>query len=353
MKFNQSLTSLFAALLVLCATSASARDYVDVVGSSTVFHFSTIVAEALGRSGHKTPVVESIGSGGGIKRFCDGLGLAYPDIANASRRIQPHERDRCAKNQVNDIAEIQIGYDGIALVHAKSEQQLQLSLNDLYLALAKYVPALDGSETTVTNPYSHWQQINPQLPNTEISVYGPPSGSGTLDGLVDLVMAQQCQQYEWLAVLASVNPVRFDDLCRQLRDDGRYKAVGENDSLTVQYLSQSPQALGVLGYSVYSQNQHLLKAATVEGFSPDFSSIASGRYPIARPLYFYLKQAHLSLVPGLFEYVDLFASDVMIGPNGYLSSQGMVPLEAQKRAKQRQRLQTLGANQLPELGYVD
>jgi phosphate transport system substrate-binding protein len=313
------------------AHAQAVRDYISIVGSSTVYPFATVVAEQFGRrnSGFKTPKIEPTGSGGGIKAFCGGVGVEYPDIANSSRRITAGEVADCAKNGVAQIVEVKIGYDGIVLANAKSSPHYQVTLRDVYLALAKEVPDPAGTQKLVPNPYTKWSEINASLPADDISVLGPPPTSGTRDAFNELVMEGGCKTFSWLAALPRD---QYLEACHMLRDDGHYADAGENDNLIVQKLVASPRQLGVFGYSFLEQNADKVQGAHIDGVVPDFDSIAEGRYPVSRPLYFYVKKAHVERVPGIREYIGEFTSDAAVGEFGYLADSGLIPLADQERA---------------------
>lgn len=329
-----------AAVLPVSAGAQAARDYISIVGSSTVYPFSTAVAEQFGKtSKFKTPKVESTGTGGGIKLFCGGVGVQYPDIANASRRIKPTEQATCAANGVKDIVEVEIGFDGIVLAESVKSPGLPLTLKDIYLALAKQVPNPNGSPNLVPNPYKTWKDVNPSLPAETIEVLGPPPTSGTRDAFVELAMEGGCKTFPWLAALKDKDETAFKQACFTLREDGRFIEAGENDNLIVQKLKANPAAVGIFGYSYLEQNADTVKAATVNGIAPTFDNIADGKYPIARPLYFYVKKAHVGAIPGITEYIAEFVSPKAMGEDGYLADKGLVPLPkkdfdaAVKRAK--------------------
>jgi phosphate transport system substrate-binding protein len=313
------------------AHAQAVRDYISIVGSSTVYPFATVVAEQFGRrnSGFKTPKIEPTGSGGGIKAFCGGVGVEYPDIANSSRRITAGEVADCAKNGVAQIVEVKIGYDGIVLANAKSSPHYQVTLRDVYLALAKEVPDPAGTQKLVPNPYTKWSEINASLPADDISVLGPPPTSGTRDAFNELVMEGGCKTFSWLAALPRD---QYLEACHMLRDDGHYTDAGENDNLIVQKLVASPRQLGVFGYSFLEQNADKVQGAHIDGVVPDFDSIAEGKYPVSRPLYFYVKKAHVERVPGIREYIGEFTSDAAVGEFGYLADSGLIPLADQERA---------------------
>jgi phosphate transport system substrate-binding protein len=306
------------------------RDYISIVGSSTVYPFATVVAEQFGRrnSNFKTPKIEPTGSGGGIKAFCAGVGVTYPDIANSSRRILATEVADCANNGVAEIVEVKIGYDGIVLANAKTSPHYQVTLRDVYLALAKEVPDPAGAQKLVPNPYAKWSEINRSLPADDIDVLGPPPTSGTRDAFNELVMEGGCKTFAWVAALP-----RNDYLaaCHTLRDDGHFIEATENDNLIVQKLDNSPRQLGIFGYSFLEQNADKVQGAHIGGVAPEFDSIADGQYPVSRPLYFYVKKAHVEVIPGVREYLAEFMSDAASGEFGYLTDAGLIPLTSQER----------------------
>lgn len=310
----------------------AARDYINIVGSSTVYPFSTVVAERYGRSTQfKTPKVESTGSGGGLKLFCGGVGVQFPDIANASRRIKKSEVELCAKNGVTDIVEVLVGYDGIVVGNSVKATAMQLSRKDLFLALAKNVPNPDGSQTTVENPYKTWKEVNPSLPNKKIEVLGPPPTSGTRDAFAELALEGGCKKVDWIAALKKKSKNEYKAICHTVREDGAFIETGENDNLIVQKLNSNPNALGIFGFSFLDQNIDLIQGSKIDGFDPTFESIADGSYPVSRPLYFYVKKAHVGVVPGIPEYLKEFISEKAFGEEGYLAEKGMIPLDTATR----------------------
>jgi phosphate transport system substrate-binding protein len=323
------------------------RDVISIVGSSTVYPFATVVAEQFGRRNpsFKTPKIEPTGSGGGIKAFCGGVGVQHPDIANSSRRITASEVADCNKNGVAAIAEVKIGFDGIVLANAKSSRHYQMTLRDVYLALAKEVPDPSGAQKLVPNPYTKWSEINSSLLDDEISVLGPPPTSGTRDAFNELVMEGGCKTFAWVAALPRD---RYLAACHMLRDDGKYTDAGENDNLIVQKLAASPRQLGIFGYSFLEQNADKVQGAHINGVAPDFDSIADGKYPVSRPLYFYVKKAHVGRVPGIREYVAEFVSDQAAGEFGYLAELGLIPLDDDERAAMQAQ-----AKNLAELNLAD
>jgi len=321
---------LVAALAVVLATSAHARNQIRIVGSSTVFPFSTVVAEFFGRTtDFRTPVVESTGTGGGFKLFCSGVGENRPDFVNASRAIKPSEIANCAANGVTDIVEIQIGYDGIVLANSATAPVLEISLGHLWLALAKSVP--DGSGGLMPNPHVNWFDIDPSLPNTKIQVMGPPPTSGTRDAFVELAMEGGCATISWIVALKSSDKNRFKAICHSIREDGAFVEAGENDVLIIRKLEANPDAFGILGFSFLDQNLDIIQGSSIGGVRPTFDDIAAGLYPVSRPLFMYAKPAHTDLVPGLVEFIGEFTEERTWGPDGYLSDRGLIPLPENER----------------------
>ena len=304
------------------------------MGSSTVYPFATVVAERFGKtSGFKTPVIESTGSGGGLKLFCKGLGTEHPDITNASRRIKMKEVKRCNDNGVKDFTEIKIGFDGIAIANAKDGPTLELTLKDLYLALAKVVPADPNGDTVKPNPYKMWNEVNPKLPAKPIVVIGPPPTSGTRDAFNELAIENGCKTFPERKALKKNDKKLYKSQCRAIREDGAYIEAGENDNLIIEKLVADPSAIGVFGYSFLDQNKDKVKAAKVNNVLPEFEAISSGEYPVSRSLFFYVKNAHASVIPGVKQYVREFTSSKSIGNEGYLVSKGLIPLPKSERAK--------------------
>ena len=323
------------------------RDNISIVGSSTVYPFSTVVAEQFGRTTNfRTPTVESTGSGGGLKLFCAGVGVQYPDIANASRRIRESELRDCASNGVDEVIEVKIGYDGIVLAADKSAPEYSLSTRQIYLALAKRIPASDGSGL-IDNPYTRWSEIEPHLPDTVIEVLGPPPTSGTRDAFLELVMEPGCESFEMIAALSDDE---HDATCFQMREDGsHFIEAGENDNLIVQKLQANPTQLGIFGFSFLDQNADKVRGAAINGVTPTFDSIADGEYPVARPLFFYVKAAHVGSIPGVQEFLDEFTSDAAWGDFGYLSDKGLIPLPEDERAAVHSAVRGLQAIALADL----
>ena len=319
-------------LLAFSAQAQSARDYISIVGSSTVYPFATVVAENFGRStSFKTPKIESTGSGGGLKLFCAGVGVTHPDITNSSRRIKQSEIDTCAENGVADIIEVKIGYDGIVMANSVTAKPYQITRQQIFLALAKDVPNPDGSESLVPNPYQKWSDIDPSLPADTIEVLGPPPTSGTRDAFVELAMEGGCKKYDWIKAIKKEDKNRYKSICHTVREDGRFIEAGENDNLIVQKLKANPKALGIFGFSFLDQNADTVQGSVVDGQAPTFDAIADGAYPVSRPLYFYVKKAHVDAIPGIQEYLAEFTSDKAMGDDGYLADKGLIPLPAGER----------------------
>ena len=351
------LAALSAAIVSGGAHAAAARDYISIVGSSTVYPFATVVAEQFGRTTKfKTPKVESTGSGGGLKLFCSGVGIEHPDITNASRRIKSSEQALCAKNGVNDVIEVKVGYDGIVLGQSNKVPAVEMSRKDIFLALAKMVPGKDGK--LVDNPYVTWKQVNPSLPDAKIEVLGPPPTSGTRDAFVELAMEGGAKTFDDLKTLrglkdeaeikammaklgipASAFNARgkkvFAAIAHGIREDGAFIEAGENDNLIVQKLEANPNAFGIFGFSFLDQNSDKIHGTLVDGVEPTFENIADGAYPVSRSLYFYVKKAHVGAVPGMEEYLAEFTSEKAYGEEGYLTDKGLIPMPGAERDKFR------------------
>jgi len=322
-----------AALAITIASPAVARDQIRIVGSSTVYPFATTVAEEFGkRSKFKTPVVESTGSGGGLKLFCEGVGEKFPDITNASRPIKSSEIERCTKNGVNDIVEVKVGFDGIVFANSKQTQRIELSLRDIWLALAAEIPANGGM---IPNPYKYWNQVNSNLPHKKIEVLGPPPTSGTRDAFAELAMEGGCKTFPEIKAMKKKDKKQYKAICHTIREDGAYIEAGENDNLIVGKLQANPDAFGIFGYSFLDQNSDVIQGSLVNGKIPTFENISSGSYPVSRSLYFYVKKAHVGKIPGIKEYLAEFVSDKAMGDYGYLAEKGLIPLPAADLQKLR------------------
>ncbi len=325
--------TLAAAVAVGVVGAAEARDQIRIVGSSTVFPFSTAVAEQFGKtSSFATPVVESTGSGGGMKLFCAGVGEDHPDMTNASRRMKKSEFETCTKNGI-DITEVKIGFDGIVIANSKAGPDMSLTLDQVFLALAKEVP-MNGK--LVANPYKMWSDIDASLPKTRIEVLGPPPTSGTRDAFVEIAMEGGCKKVAGAKELGLAKKA-----CHEIREDGAFIEAGENDNLIVQKLEANPDAFGIFGFSFLDQNSDKVKGAKVNGTSPEFEEIAAGNYPISRSLYFYVKQQHVGVIPGIKEFVAEFTSENAWGPDGYLVDKGLIPLPDDARSAMMKQAQGL------------
>jgi phosphate transport system substrate-binding protein len=334
-------TLLLAAVAALALTSAAhaqSRNQIRIVGSSTVFPFTTAAAENFARGGQfQAPVVESTGTGGGMKLFCAGVGEQHPDLTGASRAMKSSEFDQCKQNGVAAVTEIQIGYDGIVIASSASGAALDVTKAQLFQALAKEVE-VDGQ--VVANPYNSWSEIDPALPNEPIQVFGPPPTSGTRDAWVELVMLEGCEEFPAIAALEGD---RKEAVCSTMREDGKFIEAGENDNLIVQRLQNEPSAFGIFGYSFLEENGDSLQGAKVTGVEPTFEAIADGSYPVSRPLFVYVKNAHVGVIPGLKEFVAEYTSDRAMGEDGYLADRGLIPLPEDELDAQRQNAVNLTA----------
>jgi phosphate transport system substrate-binding protein len=314
----------------------AARDTISIVGSSTVYPFTTTVAEQLGRQGKfKTPKVESTGTGGGIKLFCNGVGVQHPDAGNASRRMNAGEYETCRKNGVTDIIEIKVGFDGLTISESKKGPSFALTRKQVYLALAKQIPDPANPTALIANPYKTWKDIDKTLPAIKIEILGPPPTSGTRDSFHELYMESGCRTYPWINTLRGMDEKRFKRICHTIREDGAFIEAGENDNLIVQKIEANPNALGIFGFSFLEENLDQLRGLKIDGVEPTFETIASGKFPASRPLFVYVKKAHIGVIPGIKEFMDEYVSDKAIGEEGYLSDKGLVPLPKADLAKSR------------------
>jgi len=330
-------TTAIAAAVMGVAGVAQAREQLRIVGSSTIYPFASYVVEEFGATtDYQTPVIESTGSGGGLKLFCEGAGEDTPDITNASRRIKTSEFERCQQNGVTDITEAVIGYDGIAFAESSSNEPIELTREQIFLALAAKVPQ-DGK--LVANPYQKWSDIDPSLPDREISVYGPPTTSGTRDAFQELVMEAASEDM----------PAYGGDGYTDIRSDGAYIDAGENDNLIVKRLAEDTKAFGIFGYSFLEENTDTLIGASIDGVAPTPDAISSGEYPVSRSLFFYIKNQHAESVPAMYEYANLFMTEKMIGPMGYLKGLGLIPLPEEMRSEQRQAVENQEKLELADL----
>ena len=329
------LTILTIAALAAAISSApaAARDQIRVVGSSTVFPYSQAVAEEYAnKTGARAPIVESTGTGGGMKIFCQGIGPDHPDITGASRAMKKSEYELCASNGVVDVTELQLGYDGLSIAVSRANDfDWDLTEAQIFQALAAEVE-VEGK--VVANPYKKWSEIDPSLPDIAITVFGPPPTSGTRDAFVELAMHDGCAAFPAIEALDSG---RRNEVCSRMRQDGPFIEAGENDNLIVQRLEADPNALGIFGYSFLYENNDKLKAVKVEGIEPTFDTIADFSYDIARPIFLYVKNAHRGVIPGMNEFVEEFVSDAAIGAGGYLAERGLTVMSDELRQEMQTR----------------
>jgi len=335
-KFGQTLLLGTGALLLLSGIStpafAASRDYIGIVGSSTVYPFATVVAEKFGKSSRfKTPKIESTGTGGGMKLFCAGVGVQHPDITNASRRIKKSEFEMCQDNGVKDIVEVKIGYDGIVLANSKKSTLMKITTKEIFLALAKDVPDPSGAEKVIPNPYKTWKDVNSSLPDLKIEVLGPPPTSGTRDAFAELAMEGGAKKFPWIKALKKKDKKVYKKICHTVREDGAYIEAGENDNLIIQKLEANPKAFGVFGFSFLDQNIDKIQGSYIDGSQPTFEGIADGSYAVSRPLFFYVKKDHVGVIPGMNEYLAEFTSEKAWGTDGYLADKGLIPMPDAER----------------------
>lgn len=309
------------------ASGAEAREQIRIVGSSTVYPFTTAVAEQFGKStGGKTPVVESTGTGGGFKIFCEGVGVDKADGSNASRRIKKSEFELCDKNGVKDIIELTVGYDGLTIAQSKNGPQIALTRKQVFQALAEKVPNDKGE--LVDNPYKNWSDIDPSLPSVKIEVLGPPPTSGTRDSFHELFMEKGAEGFDSLKAMKAdkATEKEFEKIWKSIRKDGAYVEAGENDNVIVQKLEANKNAFGIFGYSFLEENADKLKGVSIEGAEPTFENISGGKYKGARPLFVYFKKAHIGVIPGLDKFIAEYTSEKALGADGYLTEKGLVAL---------------------------
>ena len=320
----------FLCAFVISSTAMAARDYVFIVGSSTVYPFTTVAAENFSRvSAFKAPKVESTGTGGGFKLFCAGIGVQHPDMTNASRAVKQSEIELCKTGGVTDIGEIKVGYDGIVVANSKKGPLLNLTPRDLWRALAEKI--VDDHGHYVKNYLVTWKDVRSDLPNLKIEVLGPPPTSGTRDAFVELAMEAGCNTYPQIKALKGTDKVTYKQYCHNIREDGGYVEAGENDNLIVQKLLKNENAFGIFGFSFLDANTDTIQGALINGIPPEFDTIAEGDYPISRPLFIYLKKQHLAFIPGLREFVVEYTSVKAMGEEGYLSEKGLIPLPEDER----------------------
>ena len=337
--------SVAVAGLVATTAVASARDQIRIVGSSTVYPFTTAVAEQFGKSGAgKTPVVESTGTGGGMKLFCAGVGLGHPDLTNASRAMKKGEFEDCQKNGVKDIVEIKVGIDGLTIAQSKTGPSIKLTMEQVFLALGEQVPGKDGK--LVANPYKNWSDIDASLPNIKIEVLGPPPTSGTRDSFHELFLEVGAKASAALTDMQKSDAKGFEKLWKSIRKDGAYVEAGENDNVIVQKLEGNKNAFGVFGYSFLEENLAKLRGVTIDGVEPTYDTIAGGKYKGSRPLFVYLKKQHVGVVPGIEQFAAEYVSAKAMSKDGYLARKGLVALpkaEADKVAASVKSMTSLAA----------
>lgn len=338
MSIKKSAMALLATASI--ATSMFANDQIRIVGSSTVYPFTSYVAEEFGAtSGFKTPVVESTGSGGGMKIFCSGAGLDTPSFTNSSRPMKAKEFETCQENGVKEITGLMVGFDGIAIAQNKETPSFNLTLQQIFLALAQDVPSKDG-KTLIANPYKKWNEIDASLPNREIRMIGAPTTSGTRDSFDEMVMEEASKSF----------PAYEGKPYKKIRTDGAYIPGGENDNLIVQQLTQDKAALGYFGYSFLEENHDKISGVTLNGIAPTASNIADGKYPVSRSMFMYMKNAHIGQIKGVSEFMNLYVQDTMIGQKGVLKNIGLIPMPTQtlKEVQQAVKAKTLLTKEMVE-----
>jgi phosphate transport system substrate-binding protein len=318
---NKPLLTAMMLIATSFSTASYSRDQLMIVGSSTVFPYTQAVSEQYTQmTGSPAPVVESTGTGGGFKVFCGGLGLNFADITGASRAIKSSEAELCSQNGVTDVREVLIGYDGLSIASAINGIEIELTKTNIFRALAAEV-VVDGN--LVANPYKTWNEIDSSFPELPIIVFGPPPTSGTRDAFVELVMHEGCASFPEIVALPDD---RKREVCDRMRQDGPFIEAGENDNLIVQRLLADTNVLGIFGYSFLYENTDTLKGISVDGVFPTPETIADASYSVSRPLYIYIKNAHLNVIPGMNEFVAEYLSDAAIGPDGYLLERGLIPI---------------------------
>jgi phosphate transport system substrate-binding protein len=334
-KSNFALAAIAVAAASALSQPAFARDQIRAVGSSTVYPFTTAVAEQFGKASGKTPIVESTGTGGGLKLFCAGVGEATPDIANASRPIKKAEFEDCQKNGVTDIVEIKFGLDGIVLAQAKNGPELSLTQEELFLGLAKEIH--DENLTFIPNPHKTWQSIDPSLPDIKIEVLGPPPTSGTRDAFLELIMEKGAKGFGALRDMKEADEKNgtknYEKVWKSVREDGAYIDAGENDNLIVQKIEANPNAIGVFGFSFLEENKAKIRSIMVGGIEASYEAIANGKYPGSRSLYIYVKKAHIGVIPGLKEFLAEYTSAKTVGEDGYLVKKGLISMPKEDMEK--------------------
>mgnify|MGYP001829186565 FL=1 len=321
-----------AVVLTGSVLAGAKRDYLVIVGSTTVYPFSSLVVERFVEAGFKRPQVQPTGSGGGFMLFCAGTGVLDPDITYASRRMRQEEFNRCRENGVEEIVEIKLGYDGIVFLVAGQGALPEVTLRDIYLGLASMVPDPSGKEAFVPNPYRTWREVNAALPDRPIRVYGPSAGSGTRYVFERLAMEGGCRSFDWVRALKREDALDYKQTCRTLRDDGAYRVIDEDDADALRQLEQEQGSVAILSFAVFEQHKDRMRVVAVEGALPNFDTIASGDYPVSRALYLYAKVAHVDVVPGMRDFLAEFTSEKAWGNGGYLTRKGLVPTTPEERS---------------------
>jgi len=338
--------TIVGALALASAATAQTREQIRIVGSSTVYPFTTAVAEQFGKSGGgKTPVVESTGTGGGMKLFCAGVGPTHPDMTNASRAMKKGEFDDCQKNGVKDVVELKVGIDGLTIAHSKAGPELKLTMAQVFLALAEQVPGADGK--LVANPNKTWSDIDKSLPSIKIEVLGPPPTSGTRDSFHELFLEAGAASIPAMKELKKADAKAFDKAWKSIRKDGAYVEAGENDNVIVQKLEANKNAFGIFGYSFLEENAAKLKGVPMDGVEPTYDTISSGKYKGARPLFVYVKKQHVGVIPGIDKFVAEYVSAKAMSKDGYLARKGLVALpkaEADKISADAKAMKPLAAS---------
>jgi phosphate transport system substrate-binding protein len=324
-------TATIAALssVAFAGAAYAARDQIRIVGSSTVYPFTTAVAEQFGKAnGGKTPVVESTGTGGGMKIFCEGVGEDKADATNASRRIKKSEFELCQKNGVKDIVELKVGIDGLTIAQSKAGAAIKLTRKQVFMALAEQVPDKDGK--LVANPYKTWSDVDASLPNVKIEVLGPPPTSGTRDSFHELFMEKGAEEFDSLKAMKKADEEKktkdFEKVWKSIRKDGAYVEAGENDNVIVEKLAANKNAFGIFGFSFLEENAAKLKGVAIEGVEPSYEAISAGKYKGARDLFVYVKKQHVGVIPGLDKFVAEYGSTKALSADGYLAKKGLVAL---------------------------
>ena len=339
LKGNKMKTIITLIVSLFITSTLHARETMNIVGSSTVYPYSTVVAERLSEQGYPSPTVQSTGTGGGMKLFCAGLGLEYPDVTNASRAMKSKEAALCLDNGVTNVVEVIAGNDGIVFANAIDGPTMDITVSQLYTALAHKV-VINGE--LVINPHTKWSDVDASLPNTNIDVMIAPPSSGTRDAWDELVMSKGCKE-------TGANKFNDGDHCKDMREDGAVIEMGENDTLIVNKLAADPNKFGFFGYSYLLSNQDKIKPASINGVIPQLETIQSYEYPVARPLFYYIKADHVGIVPGIHEYAELFISEEATALDGFLGEIGLVPLNDKTKADIQDRVENLSTMDLKSL----